>query len=251
VHLSPIADGGLTLPPSPSASAIPPLPDIDRSAPPIRVALPHGRQAQLPGVLWPNPSVWKLSARVPRTAAPPIAIRQLNRKQANVLTGAWHDLGAETRPFAYTAFGLYVQDEPVAVATAGTTVSASVDQSAGLDRVNTIELTRICRSPAPIAKGVLRAMLRLWRDFLAVRYWTFRPNIEKRALVTYSLPGKQGGDLYRFDGWRRLRDCRPWHGNGTWQHGSRVGTPEALWVYWLRDGQTPEPPRSRVDPRHA
>ena len=44
-----------------------------------------------------------------------------------MLTGAWHDLGAETRPFAYTAFGLYVQDEPVAVATAGTTVSASGD----------------------------------------------------------------------------------------------------------------------------
>ena len=168
-----------------------------------------------------------------------------------MLTGAWHDLGAETRPFAYTAFALYVQDEPVAVATAGTTVSASVDQSAGLDRLNTIELTRICRSPAPIAKGVLRAMLRLWRDFLAVPYWMFRPDIEKRALITYSLPGKKGGDLYRFDGWRRLRDCRPWHGNGTWQHGSRVGTPEALWVYWLPDGQTPDPPRSRVDPRHA
>ncbi len=168
MHLSPIASGGLTLPPPPSASAIPPLPDIDRAPPAIRVALPHGGHAWLPGVLWPNPSVSTLSDRLPRTAAPPIDIRQLNRKQANVLTGAWHDLGAETRPFAYTAFGLYVQDEPVAVATAGTTVSASVDQSAGLDRLNTIELTRICRSPAPIAKGVLRAMLRLWRDFLAV-----------------------------------------------------------------------------------
>ena len=31
MHLSPIAGGGLTLPPPPSASAIPPLPDIDRS----------------------------------------------------------------------------------------------------------------------------------------------------------------------------------------------------------------------------
>ena len=155
-----------------------------------------------------------------------------------MLTGAWHDLGEETRLFSYTAFALYVQDEPVAVATAGTTVSASVEQSAGLDRLNTIELTRICRSPVPAAKGVLRAMLRLWRDFLAVPYWTFRPDVTKRALVTYSLPGKKGGDLYRFDGWVRLRPCRPWHGNGTWQHGSRVGTPEALWVYWLPDGTT-------------
>ena len=127
MHLSPIASGGLTLPPPPSASAIPPLPDIDRAPPAIRVALPHGGQARLPGVLWPNPSVSTLSDRLPRTAAPPIEIRQLNRKQAIVLTGAWHDLGAETRPFAYTAFGLYVQDELVAVATAGSTVSASGD----------------------------------------------------------------------------------------------------------------------------
>ena len=45
--------------------------------------------------------------------------------------------------------------------------------------------------------------------------------------------------LYRFDGWIRMRSCRPWHGNGTWQHGSRVGTSEALWVYWLPDGHEP------------
>ena len=238
--LSPITGGALTLPPPWSASAMPPLSEIDRSPPVIRVALPGGGQAQLPGVLWSNPSVWALSERTPPTSGPPIEIRQLTRKQSNVLTGAWHDLGEETRPFSYTAFALYVQDEPVAVATAGTTVSASVEQAAGLDRLNTIELTRICRSPAPAAKGVLRAMLRLWRDFLAVEFWTYRLDVAKRALVTYSLPGKHGGDLYRFDGWVRLRSCRPWHGNGTWQHGSRVGTPQALWVYWLADGSACE-----------
>ena len=70
MHLSPIAGGGPTLPPPSSANAIPPLPDIDRSQPAIRVALPHGGQARLPGVLWPNPSVWTLSGRLPRTAAP-------------------------------------------------------------------------------------------------------------------------------------------------------------------------------------
>ena len=135
---------------------------------------------------------------------------------------------------------LYVAGEPLAVATAGTTVSASVERSAGLHRLNTIELTRLCRSPAPKAKGTLRAMLRLWRDFLAVPSWTFRPDVDKRALVTYSLSGKRGGDLYRFDGWVRLRSCRRWHGNGTWQHGSRAGTPEGLFVYWLPDGHPPD-----------
>ena len=237
MHLFPILDGAL--PPLPSLATAPPLPEIDRSPPVIHVALPDGGQGQLPGVLWPNPSVWALSEHTPRASRPPIEIRQLTHKQANVLTGAWHDLGEETRPFSYTAFALYVQDEPVAVATAGTTVSASVEQSAGLNRLNTIELTRICRSPARHARGVLRAMLRLWRYFLAVPYWTFRPDVAKRALVTYSLPGKTG-NLYRFDGWVRLRGCRPWHGNGTWQHGSRVGKPAALWVYRLPDGHEPD-----------
>ena len=94
MHLSPTTGDTVTLPPSlQSASAVPPLPDFDRTPPTIRVALPDGGQAQLPGVLWPNPSVWTLTARTPRAAGPAIAIRQLTRKQANVLTGAWHDLG--------------------------------------------------------------------------------------------------------------------------------------------------------------
>jgi hypothetical protein len=238
VYLSP--RGGVSAPPfQPAPTGLPPLPKVDLTPPPIRVALPDGSQAQLPGVLWPSASVWVASAHTPSAAPPPIEVRQLTRKQSNVLTGAWHDLGEATRPFSYTAFGLFVLGEPIAVATAGTTVSASVEQSAGLNRLNTIELTRICRSPAPAAKGVLRAMLRLWRDFLAVEPWTYRLDVEKRALVTYSLPGKTG-HLYRFDRWVRLRGCRPWHGNGTWQHGSRVGTPAALWVYRLPDGHDPD-----------
>jgi hypothetical protein len=218
--------------------AMPALPDVDGTPPAIHIALPDGGQARLPGYLWPNTAVWDLADRT-SGGPPPITIRQVKRKQSNPLVGAWHDLGEETRLFSYTAFVLYVLDEPVAVATAGTTVSSSVDQSLGLDRLNTVELTRICRSNTPRAKGVLRAMLRLWRDFLAVPYWTWRTDVDKRALVTYSLPGKKGGDLYRFDGWVRLRPCRPWHGPGKWQSGSRVGTPEALWAFWLPDGVAP------------
>jgi hypothetical protein len=88
LHLSPITGGRLTLPPAWPASAIPPLPAIDGSSPTIRVALPDGGQTQLPGVLWPNPSMWALTERTPRTASPPIEVRQLTRKQANVLTRA-------------------------------------------------------------------------------------------------------------------------------------------------------------------
>ncbi len=225
----------------PTGLVMPPLPEIDRTPPTIVIALPDGGQAQLPGVLWPSPHIWNLAARHhTRRSGPPVEIRQLTRTQSNVLTGAWHELGAETRRYSYTAFGLFVQGEPIAIATAGSTVSKSVEKSVGLDRGNTIELTRLARSPDPKAKGVLRAMLRLWRDFLAVPYWTFRPEIPKRALVTYSLPGKHGGQLYRFDGWQRLRACRPWHAPCGWQTGgSRCGTPEALWIYRLDNYDPP------------
>jgi hypothetical protein len=71
VHLSPTTGGALTLPPPPwSARPAPPLPDVDRSPPTIRVALPDGGQTQLPGRLWPNPSVWALTERTLRAGRP-------------------------------------------------------------------------------------------------------------------------------------------------------------------------------------
>ena len=100
MHLSP-AGSGVVLPfPLPNTAAIPPPPDVTRTPPTVTVGLPDGGQAQVPGVLWPNPAVWKMAQRPARTGRPPIEIRQATRRQANELTGAWHDLGAETRPFA-------------------------------------------------------------------------------------------------------------------------------------------------------
>ena len=155
------------------------------------MALPHGGQAQLPGVLWPNPSVWTLAAACPGRG-PAIAIRQLNRKQANVLP-AHGTTSAQRRARSPTPRSASTARRAGRGGDRRQHGQRQRRASAGLDRINTIELTRICRSPAPVAKGVLRAMLRLWRDFLAVPYWTFRPHIEKRALVTYSLPGKKAG----------------------------------------------------------
>lgn len=207
-----------------------PLPYV--SEPTLRVALPDGTQAQLPGVVWPHMDSWMQSADASRPA--PIEIVTLTRAQSNVYVDRWHDLGAETRRYGYAAFAMVVFGEVLAVATSGTTASASVDQKTGLSRLNTIELTRLCRSPDPKAKGVLRAMLRLYRDFLALGYPPKNSKSQPTsALVSYSLPGKLGGDLYRCDGWYRLRDCKPWGGGGTWSTGSRVagGGPEALWIY--------------------
>jgi len=149
-------------------------------------------------------------------------------------------LGTETRLYGSAGFAMVVFGEVLAVATSGTTVSASVDKSLGLTRRNTVELTRICRSPDPKARGVLRAMLRLYRDFLAVRYPPAHSQRERiDALVTYSLQGKSTAEtsMYRFDQWTRVRSCRPWGGGGTWSGPSRAtgGAPEALWIYRIPD----------------
>ncbi len=207
-----------------------PLPYV--AAPTLRVALPNGKQLQLPGTLWPDLDAWTASAD--RSVPAPIEILVLTRKQANVHVGAWHDLGPETRCFGYAAFAMVVFGEVLAVATSGSTMSASVDQTLGLSRRNTIELTRLCRSPQEKARGTLRAMLRLYRDFLATGYPPKNRCAEPtRALVTYSMPGRCG-DLYRFDSWFRVRGCKPWGGGATWSGPSRVdglGADKALWVY--------------------
>jgi hypothetical protein len=235
---------------APTSGALPPI--LDRRAiPPLRVtpnptitiALPDGAHTQIPGVIWPEPDIWAASERRARAGVPPaIEIRQLTRKESNQLCEHWHPLGAEKRPFGYHAFALFVNGEPVALATAGSAHSASVDKELGLFRNNTIELTRLCRAPEdthPTAKGTLRVMLRLWRDFLAVPYWPYYPDSEKIALISYALPGHPG-HVYRHDGWWRARGCRGSGGGGTWSRAPRAGkAPEALWLYWTSGQQPP------------
>jgi hypothetical protein len=227
--------------------ALPPLaldtsliPALARPDPPILTfGLPDGGQGQLPGHVWSRPDMWAASERRVRLGAPPaIEIRRLTRKESNVLAAAWHPLGAETRKFGYHAFALFVKGEPLALATAGSTHGPIVDTQHGLFRRNVIELTRLCRAPDRKAEGLLRVMLRIWRDFLALPYWPYFPETPKVALVSYSMPGK-AGQVYRFDGWLRLRACRGSGGGGNWSSPSRTGSrPEALWAYLL-NGDTP------------
>lgn len=218
----------MTIPLRPPAPIPPPV---------IQIALPDGTQAQIPGAQWPEPDIWAASRRRARAGAPPaVEIRALTRAEANVLSAQWHPLGAESRPFGYHAFALFVQDEPLALATAGTTHGPTVDRELGLHRRNVIELTRLCRAPEtthPQARGTLRVMLRLWRDQLAAQYWAYFPDTPKVALISYSLPGR-AGHVYRTDGWWLARRCSGSGGGGTWSRPPAAGrAPEGLWVYWL------------------
>lgn len=212
-----------------------PLPYVPH--PTLRIMLPDGKQTTLPGTDWANLEAWMISAD--RSRPPAVTFRTLTRKEVNPYLARWHDLGADTRPYGYQAFGVFFCDELIAIATSGTTVSASVDKDLGLSRRNTIELTRLCRSPdQPKAQHVLRAVLRIWRDFLATTWPPANKAAQPtQALISYSLPNKGNGGVYRHDGWVRLRDCKPWGGGGSRASAARDRgiTPQALWGYPLTE----------------
>lgn len=133
------------------------------------------------------------------------------------------------RPFGYQAWGMAIDGQAVAVAVSASTVGAT---SAGYKRAQVVDLARIARHPDH--PGVMRVMLRLWRDYLA-RRWDYWP---VHAAVSYGLPGK-AGNLYRFDGWRKVGPCRPWAGAATWSNPSRANAiadgVKTLWVYEYPD----------------
>ena len=140
-------------------AAIPPL--LQPRPPAIQVAMPDGSTLEIPGARWPQPDIWAASERRALLGErPPVEVRRLTRKEANLLSADWHPLGAETRPFGYHAFALFVEREPLALATAGSAHSATVDRLRGLRRENCIELTRLCRAPTGQAAGSARVMLR-------------------------------------------------------------------------------------------
>jgi hypothetical protein len=191
----------------------------------IHIAGEH-QQLVLPGALWP--------AGCERGHADPLFFAPITRRQANELLVAFgHPLGPYTRPFGYQAWGLAIDGQAVAVAVSGSTVGA---RAAGFARREVVDLARIARHPDH--PGIMRVMLRLWRDYLAPR-WDYWP---VQAAVSYALPGKTG-NLYRFDGWRKAGHCKPWGGGGTWSNPSRANTMadgiKSLFVYdYPRPGAT-------------
>jgi hypothetical protein len=163
------------------------------------------QQLALPGTLWP--------AGCDRGQGDPLFFSEVTLDQANELIDAFgHPLGPFNRSFGYQAWGLAIDGKAAAVAVSGSTVGAT---SAGYQRGQVVDLARIARHPDH--PGILRVMLRLWRDYLAGR-WGYWP---VEAAVSYALPGKEG-NLYRFDGWKFYGYCKPWAGGGTWSNPSKA-----------------------------
>lgn len=151
----------------------------------------------------------------------------------NELLITWaHDLGPCRRPFRQEGWILEVDGQPVAAAISASIVSAHLSDDAGtrlFGRGEVVELARLCAAPG--SSWALRVMLRLWRQVAAPR-WASWP---VRAAASYSKNARHGGQLYRFDGWRKVREDCGSSGGGAWskQRGAAdaVTGSKTLWLW--------------------
>lgn len=182
---------------------------IPHFGPALDTELPDGRRVVIEHPPWPELNYLSYE---PAEAA--VKIIEVTRGQANqYLTGWKHPLGPYRRPFGQQHFLMLAgrHNRPVAVASSGSVRRPTV--AGGLRRDEVVELARIARSPEHPRS--LRAMLRLWTDYLAVMWTDKYPDWELKAAISYALPGK-AGNLYRFDGWEPLGETEPWGGSTGW-----------------------------------
>lgn len=167
-------------------------------------------------------------AQLPLLTAAPVAADSIAIADANALLVAWgHMLGPLNRPFSQRAYALLMDGEPVSLAMSASAVSATV---AGYRRDQVVELARLCSAPG--RAWASRVMLRLWRAVFAQRW----PDWPVLAAVSYSQNAHHRGDLYRFDGWTRVRDDagHPPGRTATWaryEPGHPALGSKSLWVW--------------------
>lgn len=137
---------------------------------------------------------------------PIVGVYPMDVAGANRLLVEWgHELGPVERPFHQEAFSLDVGNRPVAVAVSASIVSAT---AGGFGRFESVELAR----QAACERWANRVMIRLWRETLA-ELWPCWP---VKAAISYSKNSMHSGDLYRFDGWEKVRDDAGSSGGGTY-----------------------------------
>lgn len=153
------------------------------------------------------PNLQVSSALIPSVASEPIPVAD-----ANLLLVEWgHYLGPCKRPFGQEAFALHIDGQPISVAVSASMVSRHVrnlDGDVVATRDAAVELARLCSRE----RWASRVMLRLWREVHAPS-WRFWP---VESAIAYSQNNRHQGDLYRFDGWQRVRDDAGSSGGGAW-----------------------------------
>ena len=208
-----------------------------------------------------------MSRQLALRLAPTVAFYQVDTAEAQELLIAWrhplHLPDAEhpegrpyTRPFGSLAFVMESHGRRAAAIVLASSINASVSQSCGLHRYNTVDLARIARSPDRRDEQCLRAVLRIAREYLVPLWlgtyprWDARsaelcgqPQIE--ALCSTSLPGTPGR-MYRFDGFEQLRVSKGPKGGGRQRPSAANSIADGargLWVY-----RYPQPLRHATRP---
>lgn len=167
------------------------------------------------------------SAQLELFSAPIVGLRPIPLPDANCLLIEWgHRLGAVNRPYHQEAYGLWLHDKPISVATSGTTCSATV---ATYRRTEVVELTRLCSAPG--YAWATRIMIRLWRE-VCVSLWQCWPVM---AAVSYSQNAVHKGSVYRTDGWEPVSENCGSSGGGTWSTkrnaSDAVSGSKSLWIW--------------------
>ena len=151
--------------------------------------------------------------------APIIHIEQIENLDADRALLRWnHRMGPCKRPAnELVSHGLFAHGKLCAVVvTAGLVASTC----ANFTRQDAIELARLCAERPDLC----RPMLRLWREFVF-------PAFNRQWAVSYQDEALHSGNVYRFDGWIKLREHAR---SGTDARSGRIGRTKTVWG-WHQD----------------
>lgn len=215
-------------------------PVVDASPPPLLLATPTG-QLQIPGITAPGAAYQAANHAARNPGSQPLVSLELStRAETNAALQAGHALGPCTRPFGVRWLRLSVMGAPVGYTVLASTVSASVDKATGLHRRNVVELARLYSTDPAWTRVLLRATREIAPEIWANPGYGGNAQWPIQALIAYSLPTPgAGGQIYRTDGFQKLRDCAPWSGTGTWSTSkpqisgpyAAHGLTKGLWVH--------------------
>jgi len=149
---------------------------------------------------------------------PFIVFDKATLEEVNLLLRQWeHKMGPLLRPEERAlCHVLRHEGEPVALTTTSVLIRTTAGGIPWLNDQNTVELSRLCAA----RPGLCRVALRLWREFVF-------PALGKEYAVSYQDANIHTGDVYRFDGWRRVGYSH----SGYDQRGQRQGRNKWLWVW--------------------
>jgi hypothetical protein len=143
-----------------------------------------------------------------------------------------HWLGGCDRPFGRISYGLYLLGQLVAVAVSASTPNESCGP---YSRYEVVECARL--SAHRDHRDQTRVALRCWRTLAGVdwsaAYGEHWPSIT--GYVSYANSRRHNGDLYRFDGWKKVAETKGSTGGGTWSRPRQSGEPKAVWAFELPD----------------